>query len=97
MTWPNGSWAFSKFWGDDVTRKIGLFSCLLSGTGFLVGGIALLFIGEMWKPIVFTSAAFSSILIILLWNGSIHKLSEQGFVGVLINLVILLVLLFLKN
>ena len=77
MTWPDGSWVFSKFIDDKITRRIGLISCLLSGTGFIASGSALLFDAPPWQQIAIISIAFSSIAILLLWNGSLQKLSDQ--------------------
>jgi len=94
MTWPDGSRAFSKILADKTTRKIGLIFCLLSGTGFISGGIALLFEAVRWQQIVVITAVFSNIVIILLWNGSLQKLSDQGFVGMLINFIILAIITF---
>ena len=94
MTWPDGSWVFSKFIDDKITRRIGLISCLLSGTGFIASGIAILFETDLWQQMVVISVVFSSIIIILLWNGSFQKLTDQGFLGLIINIAIIAVLLF---
>ena len=94
MTWPDGSWVFSKFIDDKITRRIGLISCLLSGTGFVTSGIAILFETDLWQQMVVISVVFSSIIIILLWNGSFQKLTDQGFLGLIINIAIIAVLLF---
>ena len=94
MTWPDGSWVFSKFYDDKITRRIVLISCLLSGTGFVTSGIAILFETDLWQQMVVISVVFSSIIIILLWNGSFQKLTDQGFLGLIINIAIIAVLLF---
>ena len=94
MIWPDGSWTFSKFIDDKLTRWIGLISYSLSGAGFVTAGIVLLFDAIWWQHIVIASVAFSSVIIILLWNGSPQKLSDQGFIGLLINFVMLAVLIF---
>jgi hypothetical protein len=93
MIWPDSSWLFSKSINDKTTRKIGLIFCLLSGTGFIAGGIALFLNVNWWQQIVIISVAFSSIILILLWNGSLQKLADQGLIGVILNLVILSYLL----
>ena len=94
MTWPDGSWVFSKFIDDKITRRIGLISCLLSGTGFVSSGIAILLETDLWQQMVVISVVFSSIIIILLWNGSFQKLTDQGFLGLIMNIAIIAVLLF---
>lgn len=94
MIWPDGSWVFSKFINNELTRRIGLISCLLSGTGFIASGIIILCEANWWQQIVLISVIFSSVIVILLWNGSFQKLTDQGFIGVLINFAILAVLVF---
>lgn len=92
MIWPDESWAFSKILDHKKTRMLSLILCLLSGTGLIISGIAVLSSAAWWYQMFIASTAFSSIIIILLWNGSLQKLSDQGFIGLLINVVLLAVL-----
>lgn len=38
LTWPDGSWAFSKLLGDVTTRTMASSACGLAAIGFVVGG-----------------------------------------------------------
>ncbi len=93
LTWPDGSWAFSRLFGDKVTRLLASITFILAAIGFVVAGIGILF-GQAWVAVVtIGSATFSSVIIILFWDGKIQKLDDKGGVGLLINIAIMVVLL----
>jgi hypothetical protein len=95
MVWPDGSWAFSKLLGDETTRFLATICCVLAAVGFVAGGAGLLAKQDFWRPVVVGSAAFSSAIIVLFWDGKVRMLDDQGFVGLLINIAILIALLVL--
>jgi hypothetical protein len=95
MVWPDGSWAFSRFPGDQSTRKLASISCVMVAIGFAAGGAGLLISQVWWRPIVIATAAFSSMAFILFWNGKLRRLDDQGGVAILINLALLLAALVL--
>jgi hypothetical protein len=89
MTWPDGSWVFSKLFGDTVLRLLASITYFLVAIGFVAGGIGILF-GQAWgRSLILGSAVFSSIIIILFWDGKMQKLDDKGGVGLLINITIL--------
>ncbi len=71
-------------------------SCLLAAIGFVVGGAGILLRQGWWHPVVVGSAAFSALIIILFWDGKMQKMDDKGFVGLLINIVILVGVLLLQ-
>lgn len=89
MVWPDGSWAFSKLLGSQATRWLAAICYVLAAAGFAVGGLEILLGQAWWRPIVVASAAFSSLIIVLFWNGKLKKLNDQGLYGLLINAAIL--------
>jgi uncharacterized membrane protein YphA (DoxX/SURF4 family) len=93
MTWPDGSWAFSRLLGKDNTRWLAAIACVLASIGFLVGGAAILLGQAWWRPAVVGAAVLSAVLWLLFWDGSGQKLANQGAISVLINLMILLLVL----
>jgi len=96
MVWPDGSWAFSQLLGDESTRLLASISLVLAALSFVVGGVGLAIQQPWWRPVIVFSAAFSTILFFLLWDGRLRALADKGGVGLLINLAILAVLLVLK-
>jgi uncharacterized membrane protein YphA (DoxX/SURF4 family) len=93
MVWPDGSWAFSKLLGDDVTRSLASIACVLAAIGFVAGGIGILVGQAWWRPAVVGSAAFSAIIFILFWDGGLQQLDNKGGIGLLINVAILVAVL----
>jgi uncharacterized membrane protein YphA (DoxX/SURF4 family) len=96
MLWPDGSWAFSSLLGDQATRNLASISLILAAIGFVAGGAGI-FVGQSWwRPVVAVAAAFSSVVYILFWNGSMQNLDGQGGIGILINFAILIAVLILR-
>jgi hypothetical protein len=96
MIWPDGSWAFSKLLGDETTRTLAGISCMLAAIGFVAGGAAILLGQAWWRPVVVGAAAFSAVVFILFWDGTSHNLDDQGGVGLLINIAILVAVLIVR-
>ena len=96
MTWPDGSWAFSGFLGNATTRSLASFLLVLSAVIIVIGGIGLLAKWELWCSIVIGGTLLLTVAYLLLWNGKMQRLDNQGFVGILINLAILAALLIFR-
>ena len=93
MIWPDGSWAFSKLFGDQATRILASIFCLLAAIGFVAGGLGLL-LNQPWsRSVVLASAVFSTLIFILFWNRESQTPGAKGAIGILINLTILVILL----
>lgn len=97
MIWPDSSWAFSKLIGDESTRLLAAVLLALAAIGFIIAGAAHLFRQEWSHPTVIVSAAFSTVIFFLLWDGKFQALDEKGLVGVFINTVIFAFIIFLKR
>jgi hypothetical protein len=95
MVWPEGSWAFSKFLGNEATRLLASISCGLAAIGLVAGGTGILLKQSWWHPVLVGSAAFSGVIFILFWDRKMQKLHDKGGIGLLINIVILFVVLIL--
>ena len=95
LLWPDGSWAFSKLLGEGTTRSLAGILLILVAVGFVAGGIGLFIQQAWWRPVVIGTATFSSALFILLWDGGTRALDQKGGVGLLINLAILALLMFI--
>lgn len=96
MVWPDRSWAFSRFLGDGTTRAVASACCVLAAIGFVAGGIGLLVRQAWWRPAAASAAAFSTVFLVLFWNGQLERLDDQGGIAVLINLAILAALLIFQ-
>ena len=89
MTWPDGAWLFSKLLGDEATRLAASIALVLVALGLATGGLGLFFRAEWWRTVTTISTIFSSLLFFILWNGKFQAMDDQGGVGILINLAIL--------
>jgi len=96
MIWPDGSWAFSGFLGNDTTRSLASILLVLIAVILVIGGIGLFAKWELWRSIVIGGVLLSTVTYLLLWNGQMQRLDNQGFVGILINLAILAALLIFR-
>lgn len=95
LTWPDGSWAFSRLLGGDVARWVAAIGCLVAAVGFVAGGAALFARQAWWRPLAVAAAAFSAALFLLFWDGELERLADKGAFALLINAAILVALLLL--
>ena len=91
--WPEQSWLFSKFLGVAATRNVASVLYALAIILFVVSGVSGLLRVAAWPSIVVIAAVFSSVTIILFWDGVLKRMPDKGFMGVLINAAILIVVL----
>jgi len=96
MIWPDASWAFSKLLGEGGTRSLAGFACVLAALGFVAGGAGILLGQVWWRPLVVGSAAISTAIFIVFWDGKLQRLANQGAIAILINVAILVAVLLLQ-
>lgn len=102
MVWPEGSWIFSRLyekhaarWLSSIVFILAAVTFILAAIMFIAGGTGLILGQAWWRLIVVSAAIFSSVIILLFWEGRRKTLVDQGGVGLLINLAILaLVVIF---
>ena len=88
LTWPDGSWLFSKLLSDKITQATAIVLLAVSALGFVAGGVGL-FLGQDWWRLAVTGAAIlSSVIYLAFWNGKFQALDQQGALGILINLAL---------
>jgi len=96
MVWPDGSWAFSALLGDNATRWLASISCILAAVGLVFGGAGIFLGQSWWRTAVIAAAVFSGVLYILFWNGRLQHLDNQGGVGLLIDVALLVSIFIFK-
>ncbi|MBN1265629.1 MAG: hypothetical protein JXA25_09060 [Anaerolineales bacterium] len=96
MVWPDGSVVLSRPIGDEPVRIIASVLLIASAAGFTLGGVGLVFKQDWWRPIILGISIFSSLIFLLFWDGHMQKLNDKGFVGIAINLAILVLLLVFR-
>jgi hypothetical protein len=97
MTWPDGSWVFSRLLASQTTRLMAAVSLALITLSFIAAGAGVFIQLDWWRMLAAGAALFSTALFFLLWDGKFRSLDDQGGIGILINLAILAVVLFVKG
>jgi hypothetical protein len=87
--WPERSWVFSNLVDASATRSLASVLYVVATIMFVLSGAGILIRANWWTPMLVGAAVFSSALTILFWDGKMQQMPEKGFVGLLINLVLL--------
>jgi hypothetical protein len=91
LTWPDESWVFSRFMPIFRIRILTNFLLTIAAIGFLMSAIAL-FANLNWFQIALTIIAiYSSLVYVINWNAKFKGMDHQGFVGILINIAVVIV------
>jgi hypothetical protein len=96
ISWPDGSWAFSKLLGDKAIKRMASITLVLAALGFVVGGLGLFLREDLWRPVTVAATVLSGAIFILFWDGKGNALGDKGGVSLLINLALLVFTQFLK-
>jgi len=94
MGWTGKSWLISKF---IVQKPIKIFAgslFVVAGILFFISGIAVLTDAHGLKNLLLLSSIFSTLILLVYWDGQINMLVPKGVIGVLINLIIALIAIF---
>ncbi len=94
MIWPDESWLLTNFINTQNIRIMVSMVCILWAIGFVIGGRCLIIQSNCDKIIIYTSI-LSTISYLIFWNGKIDKLADQGFIGIMINIGILLITMYI--
>lgn len=94
MIWPDASWALSGSLRIEILRSFGGILCLVAGVLFIISGLGMLFDSGWWAPLTITTAILSVLIYIVMWNGRMQRLHDQGGIGILINLLIVILTLY---
>ena len=96
MKWPDNSWILSGLLDEDIVRKVAGFLCILTTITFVTGGIALIAKQNWANTDIVVSSILSSCIFVIFWNGKMQHLDNQGGIGILINVFILIVILLIQ-
>jgi hypothetical protein len=77
-SWPDGSWALARVWGDPATRWLVAIVFALVAAAFAVAGAALLLPAPWWAPVATAAAVASAATLLLAWDGRLRDVGVQG-------------------
>jgi len=86
MGWTGQSWLFSKIFQETSVRSFAGVLFALGALAFIISGIGFLADASWLNPVLLASAIFSSLVLVLFWDGNTDMLVQKGLVGLLINL-----------
>ena len=89
LTWPDGSWTFTRLLGATTTRALASTVFVLLAVGFVASGAGLMLRQPWWEPVVVVTAAAAVLFTLLFWDGRTQMLDGKGAIGLLISLAIL--------
>lgn len=96
LAWPDGSVVFSRLLGNGTTRTLASVLLVVAAVAFVAGGAGIVARQSWWRVAVAGAAVFSAVIYLLLWDGGLQKLADKGGVGLLINVAILAVVLWVR-
>ncbi len=96
MTWPHGSWFFARLRGDSLACPIATMVLALTTLGFIAGAAGLFLNQDWWRLTITSASVLSAAIFILSWDGKLEAVDAQGWIGVLIDLAIIVSVLVLK-
>ena len=94
MGWTGQSWLVSAFLPQSASSFAATILYALGGMALAASGVGLLAQSEWTRLLLLSSAGISTATILIFWDGSTEMLVQKGFLGLLINLVIIGVVLF---
>ena len=97
MAWNEKSLLLSKLIDETGSNKVALVTYSISIVLFVASGIVYMTEAVWWQKLIIISVIFSSITIVLFWDGIFKNMAEKGFIGVIINMAILTLSLIYNN
>ena len=92
MVWPARSWLFAGLLRVESIQPLIAACLVIAALAFVAGGLGSFLGWNWWQNAAIGSAGFSSLILLLAWDGRFQALSDQGGVGVLINLGVFIAL-----
>jgi len=93
MGWTGSSWLLSSRVSENALSWIVTLGYGIAAAGFVMGGVGNI-TNQVWsQAVLLFSAVFSSLLLIVFWDGNLSLLVEKGLLGVLINLALIVFLM----
>lgn len=94
MGWTGSSWLLSGRVSESALSLLITLAYGIAAAGFVIGGAANLS-SQVWsQAVLLFSAIFSSLLLIIFWDGNFSLLVEKGLVGLIINIALIIYMIF---
>lgn len=94
MGWNGHSWLLSGTVAEGTILTIATLVYVVVTLGFVVGGVGYALQADWRSPVLIAAAVLSTLMLVTMWDGGFDLLVEKGVLGVLINVALVGVLLF---
>jgi len=89
MGWTGKSWLFSSILPRATLRSITGVLFIVATLAFMISGIGIFIRADWLNHFILGAAVFSSLLLLMFWDGSGEMLVQKGIVGLMINILII--------
>jgi hypothetical protein len=93
MGWTGQSWLFSPFLKESILRPVEGILFAIAALLFFISGISIFFQPQWMNTILLISSVFSSLILVLFWDGSMGMIVQKGIIGLIINVVVAVIVL----
>ena len=94
MGWTGRSWLLSGVLQDPTMRTTSAVLFIASAIAFVISGVGIFINADWLDTVIMISAIFSTMVLIVFWDGSLEMIVQKGLIGVLINLAIIAITIF---
>jgi len=96
MGWTGKSWLPTDLLGESAAHSLAGILYITATILFIASSVGIFTGAQWWRLILMGSAIFSSVLILLYWDGGMEMIVEKGLMGLLINVVIIALITVFK-
>ncbi len=96
MGWTGESWLLTGPLGEPAARSLAGILYAVASVVFVAGGVGIFAGADWWRSLLMGSAIFSSVLVLLYWDGGMDMIVQKGLVGLLINIAVIVFIWVLK-
>ncbi len=87
--WTGYSWLFTRFFGESGTREIGTWIFYLAIGLFVIAALSLALRADWALNAISVAAIYSTLAILVMWDGKFSQIVDKGLIGILINIALL--------
>jgi|SRR5690606_2485622 len=89
MGWTGASFVLSRVLEESTVLTLAGVLFPLAGILFVISGIGVAMHADWARWLLTVSAVFSSLVLVLYWDGSTQMLVQKGLIGLVINVLVL--------
>jgi hypothetical protein len=96
MGWTGVSWLLTGFLGNNITHTLATIFYSVSAIAFVLSGVGLFAKQDWTRNSIIAASIFSTLTILIFWDGKLTQPVERGLLGLLISLGVLVAVAVFK-